>query len=103
MLAWRPGVEVSVLLGLVYSLLNAIGRPALIAALSEVSSGARGALLGLNITFSSFGWLGATALGGWLIAGWGFEALGVLTATTGLLGAVLAAVSSWLARRSGER
>ena len=103
MLAWRPGVEVSVLLGLVYSLLNAIGRPALIAALSEVSSGARGALLGLNITFSSFGWLGATALGGWLIAGWGFEALGVLTAATGLLGAVLAAASSWLARRSGER
>ena len=95
LLLWRPGVELSVALGFLYSLVNALGRPALLASLSEVSSESRGALLGLNITFSGFGWLGATALGGWLIAGYGFEGLGLLTAATGLAGAALAIVG-WL-------
>ena len=95
LLLWEPGVEVSVVLGFVYTLVNALGRPALLASLSEVSSESRGALLGLNITFSSFGWLGATAVGGWLIGGYGFEGLGLLTVGTGLVGAALAVVA-WL-------
>ncbi len=95
LLLWQPGAQFSVALGLLYSLANAIGRPALLASLSEVSGEARGAVLGLNITFSSFGWLGATGVGGWLIARHGFEGLGLLTAGTGLAGALLAVVA-WL-------
>ena len=92
---WHPGVAISVVLGFVYTLLNAFGRPALLAALSEVSGEARGTVMGLNITFSSFGWLGATGLGGTLIATAGFEGLGLFTAAIGLAGAALA-VASWL-------
>lgn len=97
-LLWQPGVQVSIGLGFLYTLANALGRPALLAALSEVSNEARGAVLGLNITFSSFGWLGASAVGGWLIAGYGFDGLGLLTAAVGLVGAGLAA-ASWLVGR----
>jgi predicted MFS family arabinose efflux permease len=96
LLLWQPGVATSIALGLAYSLVNALGRPALLAAVSEVSSEARGTLMGLNITFSSFGWLGASALGGVLITSFGFEALGILAAAAGLIGAALAALS-WVA------
>jgi MFS transporter, DHA1 family, inner membrane transport protein len=96
LLLWQPGVATSIALGLVYSLANALGRPALLAAVSEVSSEGRGTLMGLNITFSSFGWLGASALGGLLITSYGFEALGILAAAAGLIGAALAALS-WAA------
>jgi MFS transporter, DHA1 family, inner membrane transport protein len=99
LLVWTPGVELSIALGFLYSLANALGRPALLAALSEVSNEARGALLGLNITFASFGWLGATALGGWLITGSGFGGLAFLTAATGLLGAALATLGWFFGRR----
>jgi hypothetical protein len=55
LMLWRPGVSLSVALGLVYSFANAAGRPALMAALSEVPGEVRGAVLGLNITMSSIG------------------------------------------------
>jgi predicted MFS family arabinose efflux permease len=97
LMLWRPGLTVSVLLGFAYSLANAAGRPALMAALSEVPAEVRGALLGLNVTMSSLGWLGATALGGWLIGRHGFGSLGILAATAAGTGALLAA-AAWRAR-----
>ena len=84
-------------LGFGYSLANAAGRPALMATLSEVPAEVRGALLGLNVTMSSVGWLGATALGGWLVGRHGFGSLGVLTAGVAGTGALLAVVA-WRAR-----
>jgi MFS transporter, DHA1 family, inner membrane transport protein len=90
LLLWQPGLWVSIALGFAYMVINALGRPALMAATSEVSNEARGALLGANMTFASFGWLGAQALGGWLIGTLGFPVFGMLTAVAGLLGAVLA-------------
>ena len=90
LMLWQPGLAGSIALGFAYSLANALGRPALMAALSEVSSGARGAILGLNITTGSFGWLGAATLGGWLIGRFGFGGLGVLSAAAALAGAALA-------------
>jgi predicted MFS family arabinose efflux permease len=59
-----------------------------------VSSGARGAVLGLNITTGSFGWLGAATLGGWLIDRYGFGGLGIVSAAAALAGAALG-VWSW--------
>jgi MFS transporter, DHA1 family, inner membrane transport protein len=90
LLLWQPGLSVSIALGFAYMAINAIGRPSLVASTSEVSNEARGALLGVNMTFASFGWLGSQALGGWLIATMGFGIFGVLTAFAGVLGAVLA-------------
>jgi predicted MFS family arabinose efflux permease len=95
---WRPGLVLSVALGFAYSLANAAGRPALRATLSEVPAAGRGALLGLNVTMSSLGWLGATALGGWLVGRHGFGSLGVLAATAAWTGTLLA-VLAWRARR----
>ena len=63
------------------------------AAVSEVSNEARGALLGVNMTFASFGWLGSQALGGWIITTLGFPVFGVLTAVCGVVGAVLAVMA----------
>jgi predicted MFS family arabinose efflux permease len=91
LMLWQPGLAVSVALGFAYSFANAVGRPSLMAALSEVSSEARGAILGLNITTGSVGWLGATALGGWLITRYGFGSLGIFSALAALGGAALAA------------
>jgi predicted MFS family arabinose efflux permease len=68
------------------------------AALSEVPGEVRGVVLGLNMTMASIGWLGAAALGGWLVGRYGFGSLGVLTAIAAAAGAALAAIA-WRARR----
>ena len=53
LLTWHPGITTSVALGFVYSLVNAAGRPSLMATLAEVPSEIRSALFGLNITMAS--------------------------------------------------
>jgi predicted MFS family arabinose efflux permease len=103
LMLWRPGVTVSVALGFAYSLANALGRPSLLAALSEVSSEARGAILGLNITIGSLGWIGATAVGGWLLDRFGFGSLGVFCALAASASAGLAAWSWVAGRRASTR
>ncbi|MFN8632742.1 MAG: MFS transporter [Chloroflexota bacterium] len=103
LLLWQPGLWPSVALGFVYMVVNAVGRPTLVASVSEVSDEARGAMLGANMTFASFGWLGAQALGGWLIGTMGFPVFGLLTASAGVVGAILTVVAG-IPRRatSGE-
>jgi predicted MFS family arabinose efflux permease len=101
-LSWSPAVAVSIALGFVYTVVNATGRPALLAVLSGVSNEARGAVLGVNITFSSIGWLGATALGGFVVGLADFGGLAVLTFGFGLLGAALT-LASHLVPRQGPR
>lgn len=87
---WHPGMAVSVVLGFLYVFINALGRPSLMAALAEVPEDVRGTVLGLNGTCASVGWVGAAALGGWIIATWGFAGFGPLSAALALLGAALA-------------
>jgi DHA1 family inner membrane transport protein len=101
-LSWSPAVEVSIALGFVYTLVNATGRPALLTVLSKVSNEARGAVMGLNITFASLGWLGATALGGVVVSVAGFGGLAILTFIFGLLGGALS-VATWLVPGEGAR
>jgi DHA1 family inner membrane transport protein len=97
-LRWHPGLALSIGLGFVYTLVNSCGRPVLLTSLSEVSGEARGAVMGLNITGSSFGWLAATTIGGPLILTAGFGGLGLFTAAFGLAGAALAG-GSWITTR----
>lgn len=88
-LMWQPGLAVSVALGFAYSFMNAVGRPSLMATLSEVPSELRGALFGLNVTMASMGWLVAGSLGAWLIATAGFAGVAMLCAFLALAGAGL--------------
>jgi predicted MFS family arabinose efflux permease len=90
LLLWHPGLWVSVLLGCAYSLLNALGRPSLLTALSDVPAHVRGAVLGLNVTVSSIGWLLAAGVGGVLVARLGFGSLGAFCTLAGLAGSALA-------------
>ena len=89
---WRTGLTTSVGLGFVYVFLNAIARPALLSSLASVPEQVRGTVMGLNVTCSSIGWMGASGLGGLMIATQGFGGFGPLTAVIALLGAVLALV-----------
>jgi predicted MFS family arabinose efflux permease len=97
LLLWQPGLWVSVSLGCAYSLLNALGRPSLLTALSNVAGPVRGAVLGLNITVGSVGWLLAAGVGGVLVAHSGFASLGAFCMLAGLAGSALAA-AHWRSR-----
>ncbi len=94
LLAWHPGLVVSVALGFLYSFVNAAGRPSLMAALAEVPSELRSALFGLNITMASLGWLLAGSVGGWLVAVGGFTVLGAFSAVVAALGCVVVLFSA---------
>jgi predicted MFS family arabinose efflux permease len=90
---WDPGLAGSVAAGFLYALVNAIGRPALMAVLGQAPAETRGALLGFNITCASVGWITAAAVGGVLIEAHGPGSLALPTAAIALLGA-------WLATRA---
>ncbi len=87
---WHAGLAEAVGLGFVYVFFNAIARPSLMASLGDVPEHVRGTVMGLNVTCSSLGWLGAASLGGWMIAGVGFSGFGPLTAVVAAIGAGLA-------------
>jgi DHA1 family inner membrane transport protein len=90
---WHPAPWISVTLGVVYSLLNALGRPSYMAALANVPEEVRGTVLGLNGATASVGWIGAAALGALMISTVGFEGFGPLAALLGVLGASGAMIS----------
>lgn len=94
-LGWQPGLAASIALGFLYTLVNSVARLVLLTSLSEVSGEARGAVMGINITGSSVGWLAATSIGGPLIITHGFGGLGLFAAVVALAGAMLA-LWSWL-------
>jgi MFS transporter, DHA1 family, inner membrane transport protein len=60
------------------------------ASLSNVPDHVRGTVMGLNVAANSIGWLGAAALGGWMIGSFGFAGFGPLTATIAAIAASLA-------------
>jgi predicted MFS family arabinose efflux permease len=95
-------LPVAIVLSFAYTTVNAMGRPAGLTALSRVSNEARGAVLGLNVTFSSLGWIGATALGGLAVGVGGFGGLAIVTLGFGALGGALA-LATWLVPRERRR
>ena len=89
---WQDDLASAVALGFVYVFFNAIARPSLMASLTDVPEHVRGTVMGLNVTCSSIGWLGAAALGGWMIATFGFAGFGPLAATVAVIGGGLALI-----------
>jgi predicted MFS family arabinose efflux permease len=89
---WTPALPVSVALGFLHGIAIAAARPALMAALAQVPDEVRGAVLGLNVTAASLGWLSAAALGGIIIASGGFHGFGPLSFLLGAAGVGLALV-----------
>jgi MFS transporter, DHA1 family, inner membrane transport protein len=90
LLAWPGALATSVILGFGYSFCNALGRPSFVAALSEVPSEVRGAVLGFNITMASIGWLIAASGGAQILLFFGFVGLGIFAAAAALGGVALA-------------
>jgi MFS transporter, DHA1 family, inner membrane transport protein len=88
----QDNLLMSVALGFVYVFFNAIARPSLMASLGDVPEHVRGTVMGLNVTCSSIGWLGAAGLGGWMIGAYGFAGFAPLAAGVAVLGAGLALV-----------
>ena len=99
---WHPSPAISVGLGFLYVMLNALGRPSFMAALAAVPDNVRGTVLGLNGTSASLGWIGAAALGAIAISTVGFEGFGPLAAVLSLLGTVGALWSRHSARRANS-
>ncbi len=93
---WHPSPEISVALGFVYVLLNALGRSPYMAALAAVPDDVRGTVLGMNGSSASVGWIGAAALGAAMIGWAGFEGFGPLAAVL----AMAAAAGALISRRS---
>lgn len=89
---WPIDAQTSVALGFTYVFFNAIARPSLMASLSAVPEHVRGTVMGLNVAANSVGWLGAAALGGWMIGSFGFAGFGPLTAVIAGIGAALALI-----------
>jgi len=89
---WPIDAQTSVVLGFAYVFFNAIARPSLMASLSAVPEHVRGTVMGLNVAANSVGWLGAAALGGWMIGSFGFAGFGPLTAVIAVIGAALALI-----------
>ncbi|MGE0233627.1 MAG: MFS transporter [Flavobacteriaceae bacterium] len=89
---WRMDLIATIGLGFVYVFFNAIARPSLMASLGDVPEHVRGTVMGLNVTCSSLGWLGAAGLGGWMIASYGFTGFGPLTMGVATVSAGLALV-----------
>ncbi|MBL6952781.1 MAG: MFS transporter [Alphaproteobacteria bacterium] len=87
---WQASVMVSVGFGFAYMFFTALSRPSLMAALANVPAEVRGTVMGLNSTAASAGWLGAAALGGWVLATVGFAGFGPLAAVLAVIGAILA-------------
>jgi len=87
---WQIDVATSVALGFIYVFCNAIARPSLMASLSDVPEHVRGTVMGMNVTCNSIGWLGAAALGGWMIGSSGFGGFGPLAAVVAVIGGGLA-------------
>lgn len=95
---WQPGLTASLVFGFAYTFSNSLGRPALMATLSEVPSEVRGAVMGMNVTAASVGWLTAAAIGGWLATRIGFHALGLLCLAAGITGCCLG-IANWHLKR----
>ncbi|MFN8526188.1 MAG: MFS transporter [Chloroflexota bacterium] len=102
-LGWSPGLWITVALCFGYTLLNATGRPSIVATLADVPAQVRGTVMGVNMTFASAGWIIAATLGGWLITTFGYTSLGTLGFAAGACGAVLALLGSRLPVRQYAR
>lgn len=85
---WHPAPVISVALGFLYVMMNALGRPSYMASLASVPDDVRGTVLGLNGTSASLGWICAAGLGAAAISTVGFEGFGPLAGLLGMGGGI---------------
>jgi len=96
---WQPGLAGTMILGILFAFCNAIARPPLLAALAEVPADVRGAVMGLNSSIASIGWLLAALTGGWLYTGAGYAGFSVLMAAMCVCGALIVLPDSRIRQR----
>lgn len=86
---WTPDLMTTTLLGVGFSLFNALSRPPMVSALADGPAEVRGVIMGLNSTVASIGWLTASVLGGWFYMSSGFSGFGPLILFTSAIGALI--------------
>lgn len=93
--AWEVTPAVGIACG--FMLVNGASRPPLFALLGGVPAPVRATVLGINISCASVGWMSAALLGGLLVAGEAWAAMGWVSAGLSLVGAGLV----WVGRGRG--
>ncbi|MCU0868598.1 MAG: MFS transporter [Burkholderiales bacterium] len=86
LMLWTPALWVTLGFAFAYTFSKSLTRPAIMKTLSDVPAAQRGAVLGLNITIASVGWLAASVVGGWAFTAIGPIALGVIAFTVACVG-----------------
>lgn len=87
---WHPNPTITIVLGFIYVLANALGRPSLMASYAAVPEQVRGTVLGYQGASASVGWIGAAGLGAVILSVDGFDGFGPLTLLLSVLGAAIA-------------
>ncbi|SRR5579883_372748 len=87
---WHPHPTVSIGLGFLYVLTDALGRPSLMANYAAVPEQVRGTVMGYSGASASIGWIGAAALGAVIVSLGGFDGFGPLSLALALLGTAIA-------------
>jgi DHA1 family inner membrane transport protein len=85
LLLLAPDLWVSATIGLVWGLVSALGRPAFFWLVTELTRGARGAIMGMYVATSSLSWTVASTFGGVLVAASGFGSLAAMIVGFNLL------------------
>ena len=88
--AWHPSPAITIALGFLYVLTNALGRPSLMASYASVPESLRGTVLGYQGASASVGWIGAAGLGAVILSLGGFGGFGPLALLLAIVGAGIA-------------
>jgi len=96
---WQPSLEITVALGVVFALFNALARPSLLAAIADVPEEVRGVVMGMNNSIASIGWLTAALVGGWFYTSVGFGGFGPLMAVMSFVAAAVVIPDSRIPRQ----
>lgn len=99
--ATTPGVVATILMATSFGLASSLARPSWMWMVSQVPESRRGATMGFTATTNQVGLMIGAAVGGLLLALWGYAALGVQACCTSLAAAACCAVAARMKGRAG--
>ena len=86
---WTPSVWVTALLAGSFGVSSSANRPVFMWMLTNLSERSRGTMMGLTALRNQTGIIVGSAVGGLLLASWGYDAIGAFSAGSSFLGAIV--------------